>query len=560
MLCSFWVLFAVLSVGVVSLSVSVNMLEHAPESLCHILLCCLLDLCCLCKIDWPTEVLFVWEVCNLVVFWGLWLLSWASPSYNPNLSNHTIPPIVCVTTLLTRVWATFVFQCRSLPSHELVWFDKEWDLSCWLRANEWQALFLSLHVCACWWARWGEKRDCHENNKWQQLQTNSRCADADLAFVFQRVVAFEGETWKPSVSKVLNELSSTQKRLTIFLCFALLFCWNKSKCELSTVEKKEVVWVTQIFSHIVTKQTTKSEEEKNNMKVEKKEWDSPSCLSTVSLSHDFIFVHFLLLKQTKNAKYNKIKQFSLFFWLWTSFSEILKCSMDDCLNLHKKISFQSFHPMTNAKEKIHCVAFSLVSFVVMFEFLSFLLIGRIAFLEQKYFPTWPQKQKQKQKLKKPANFQKTRRRVQKKRCSHIVKQQFLHWHKKRKKNIFSQLNCCCGKRDTHGVCVRVVRCDDCFNQTQVFPRRFKSWLRVLCQAYELFWCNFCICNKYQSKMKKKSELVFLVRTSQKQQDKISKTQLTEWSNATWLCERKRTFQNYWAVGGECNWFKQKTKT
>ena len=48
---------------------------------------------------------------------------------------------------------------------------------------------------------------------------------ADLAFVFQRVVAFEGETWKQSVSKVLNELSSTQKRLTCEYFFVLLCCF-----------------------------------------------------------------------------------------------------------------------------------------------------------------------------------------------------------------------------------------------------------------------------------------------------------------------------------------------
>ena len=30
----------------------------------------------------------------------------------------------------------------------------------------------------------------------------------------------------------------------------------------------------------------------------------------------------------------------------------------------------------------------------------------------------------------------------------------------------------------------------------------------MCQTYELFWCDFCICNKYQSKMEKKNQNLF----------------------------------------------------
>ena len=215
----------------------------------------------------------------------------------------------------------------------------------------------------------------------------------------------------------------------------------------------------------------------------------------------------------------------LFLWsldaIWVS--SVLFCWVKSCLGteisaqmkkqqkcvvwLVSKQKRMVFHPMTKCKRKnpLCCLFFG--SFVVMFEFLSFLLIGWKAFLEQNYFHTCL-KNTSKNKNAKTCQFSKNcwKRKV----LAHCEKQQFLLWHKKRKKNVFSQFNCCCGKQDKH-VCVCVLsNVMTVSTKHKYFQVDSRADWKILCQTYELFWCDFCICNKHQSKIEKKDQnFVFL---------------------------------------------------
>ena len=134
--------------------------------------------------------------------------------------------------------------------------------------------------------------------------------------------------------------------------------------------------------------------------------------------------------------------------------------------------------------------------------------------EQKYFRTWSQI-KAKTKTQKTRQFSKRLGEGLEKKGARTLceRQQFLHWHRKKKRRKLFFLNSIVvvGNKINMGcVCVYCPMWWLFQPNTSIFKSIQEQTEKILCQTYELFWCDFCIWNKYQSKIEKNwSKLRFL---------------------------------------------------